>query len=44
MPKVCLWSDRLKTNYYKEKLQMGFSFENYIADLIATRYDIDLGQ
>lgn len=42
-PKVCIWSDRHKNQYYKEKLQMGFSFENFIATLIAEKYRIDLG-
>ena len=41
-PKVCLWSDRKKTEYYKEKLQMGFDFENYIAELISDKYGINL--
>lgn len=41
-PKACLWSDRKKTDYYKEKLQMGFDFENYIAKLISDRYGINL--
>ena len=43
-PKVELWNDRQKTDYYKEKLQGAFEFENYIAELIMNKYGIDLGQ
>lgn len=42
--KVCLWSDREKTDYFKKKLQDGFKFENYIAELISNKYGLDLGQ
>lgn len=41
-PKVELWSDRSKTNYYKEKLQASFDFENYIEALFKERFDLDL--
>lgn len=43
-PKVCVWSDRSKTDYFKEKLQDAFIFENYIAGLISEKYGLDLGQ
>jgi hypothetical protein len=43
-PKVSIWSDRKKTDYYKEKLQASFIFENYIAKLISEKYGLDLGQ
>lgn len=43
-PKVELWSDRNKTNYYKTKLQTAFEFENYIAKLLQRDYNLDLEQ
>ena len=43
-PKVSIWSDRIKSNYYKEKLQDSFIFENYIAEEISEKYGLDLGQ
>ncbi len=43
-PKVCVWSDRNKTDYFKEKLQDAFIFENYIAKWISENYNLDLGQ
>jgi hypothetical protein len=43
-PKVSIWSDRKKSNYYKEKLQDSFVFENYIAELISEKYGLYLGQ
>lgn len=43
-PKVSIWSDRIKTPYYKDKLQASFIFENYIAALISEKYNLDLGQ
>ncbi|KAA6331509.1 hypothetical protein EZS27_019885 [termite gut metagenome] len=43
-PKVSIWSDRNKTEYFKEKLQDAFIFENYIAELISKRYGLNLGQ
>lgn len=43
-PKVSIWSDRVKSSYYKEKLQHSFEFENYIANLILKKYGLDLGQ
>lgn len=42
-PKVSLWSDRAKTDYYKEKLQDSFLFENHIAALLQGYYSLDLG-
>jgi hypothetical protein len=42
-PKVSLWSDRKKTNYYKEKLQASFEFENYIEDFFRYHYGLELG-
>jgi len=42
--KVEIWSDRIKTGYYKEKLQASFEFENYLANLIKQKYGLDLGQ
>ncbi len=44
MPKVCLWSDRNKTIYYKTQLQKAFEFENYIANLISQKYELNLEQ
>lgn len=41
-PKVELWSDRNKTNYYKEKLQAAFEFENYIEKLLKNQFNLDL--
>lgn len=43
-PKVAIWSDRKKNAYYKGKLQDSFEFENYIAQVIAENYGLDLGQ
>ena len=43
-PKVSVWSDRKKTDYYKGKLQDSFLFENYIAKLLERDYGLDLGQ
>lgn len=43
-PKVSIWSDRKKTEYYKKKLQASFIFENHIAKLISEKYGLDLGQ
>ena len=42
-PKVAIWSDREKTGYYKTKLQDSFIFENYIADLVQSKYGVDIG-
>ena len=42
-PKVCLWSDRSKTNYYKEKLQDSFLFENHIAELLKNQFGLEIG-
>jgi hypothetical protein len=42
--KVSLWSDRHKTDYYKEKLQDSFLFENYIAGLLEQQYGLEIGQ
>lgn len=41
-PKVEIWSDRSKTHYYKKQLQSAFEFENHIASLFKTNYDLDL--
>lgn len=43
-PKVSVWSDRNKTDYYKGKLQDSFIFENYIAELLRHKYGLDIGQ
>jgi hypothetical protein len=43
-PKVSIWSDRKKSEYYKTKLQASFLFENHIAQIIEQRYGIQLGQ
>jgi hypothetical protein len=43
-PKVELWSDRSKTDYYKEKLQGSFEFESFLSDFFKEKYDLDLGQ
>lgn len=42
-PKVSLWSDRHKTDYYKGKLQDAFLFESHIATLLQEQYGLDLG-
>ena len=41
-PKVELWSDRNKTDYYKTKLQAAFEFENYIQKLLKDKHNLDL--
>jgi hypothetical protein len=38
-----LWSDRKKTDYYKEKLQASFEFENYIEGYFRYHYNLELG-
>lgn len=43
-PKVSIWSDRNKTDYYKKKLQDSFLFENYIAEKIEREYGLNLEQ
>ena len=43
-PKVAIWSDRKKTDYYKEKLQDAFLFENHIAKILQDEFQLDLGQ
>ncbi|MDR6941386.1 hypothetical protein [Mucilaginibacter pocheonensis] len=43
LPKVVLWSDRQKTDYFKEKLQVSLGFENYIEKLVKEQYGLDLG-
>ena len=42
-PKVVLWSDRKKTSYFEEKLQMAFDFEQYIYKLFSEK-GVDLGE
>ncbi len=41
-PKVIIWNDRKKTEYYEEKLQMGFNFENYICQFFKNNYSFDI--
>lgn len=43
-PKVELWSDRKKNQYFKTKLQDGFEFENFIADILLKKFNLKLGQ
>jgi len=43
-PKVEIWSDRQKTDYYKEKLQASFEFENYLEGFFRDNYGLELGQ
>lgn len=43
-PKVELWSDRHKTDYYKEQLQKSFDFENHIAIILKENYGLELEQ
>jgi hypothetical protein len=42
-PRVILWSDRRKSDYYKEKLQAAFEFENYIEHFFRKKYKLELG-
>lgn len=42
-PKVSIWSDRKKTTYYKEKLQNAFIFENYIAEILQEKFNLEIG-
>ena len=42
-PKVVLWSDREKTSYFNEKLQIAFDFEQYIYKLFSDK-GLDLGE
>lgn len=42
-PKVEMWSDREKTEYYKTKLQSSFEFEMHIAMVIKNAYGVELG-
>lgn len=44
MRKVVMWSDRAKTDYYKEKLQGSYEFENFLEDLLRTKYGLELQQ
>lgn len=41
-PKVLIWSDREKNDYYQEKLQMGFEFENYICQFFKENYSFNI--
>lgn len=42
-PKVVIWSDRKKTPYFEEKLQMAFEFEQHIYNLFLEK-GINLGE
>lgn len=42
-PKVVLWSDRKKTPYFEEKLQMAFDFEQHIYNMFLEK-GLDLGE
>lgn len=42
-PKVELWSDRDKTDYFTEKLQISFDFEHFIYNIFKDK-GIDLGE
>lgn len=41
-PKVLVWSDREKNNYYLESLQKGFEFENYICQFFKSKYSFNI--
>jgi hypothetical protein len=42
--KVEIWSDRKKTDYYKEKLQLSFEFEEFLKKFFKDKYGLNLGQ
>jgi hypothetical protein len=42
-PKPVLWRDRLKTVYFTKQLEEAFLFENYIANLLKDRFDMEIG-